>query len=82
MGTQHSGYLPLMATVPSAATTRKRKPRTVLLWGVYAPTIQDSSLPIAARRQHVRAIYRKLGVDSRVALTRLLIAPPGFARRN
>jgi DNA-binding CsgD family transcriptional regulator len=32
--------------------------------------------------QHVRAIYRKLGVDSRVALTRLLIAPPGFARRN
>lgn len=32
--------------------------------------------------QHVRAIYRKLGVDSRVALTRLLIAPPGFARRD
>jgi DNA-binding CsgD family transcriptional regulator len=32
--------------------------------------------------QHMRAIYRKLGVDSRVALTRLLIAPPTFARRN
>jgi DNA-binding CsgD family transcriptional regulator len=32
--------------------------------------------------QHVRAIYRKLGVDSRVALTRLLIAPPGSARRD
>jgi len=32
--------------------------------------------------QHVRAIYRKLGVDSRVSLTRLLIAPPGVARRN
>jgi DNA-binding CsgD family transcriptional regulator len=32
--------------------------------------------------QHVRAIYRKLGVDSRVSLTRLLIAPPGLARRN
>jgi DNA-binding CsgD family transcriptional regulator len=32
--------------------------------------------------QHMRAIYRKLGVDSRVALTRLLIAPPTLARRN
>jgi DNA-binding CsgD family transcriptional regulator len=32
--------------------------------------------------QHVRAIYRKLGVDTRVALTRFLITPPGPARRN
>jgi DNA-binding CsgD family transcriptional regulator len=32
--------------------------------------------------QHVRAIYRKLGVNSRVGLTRLLIAPPSPTRRN
>jgi DNA-binding CsgD family transcriptional regulator len=32
--------------------------------------------------QHVQAIYRKLGVDSRVTLTRLLITSPGPARRN
>jgi DNA-binding CsgD family transcriptional regulator len=32
--------------------------------------------------QHVRSIYRKLGVSSRVALTRALIAPVRGARRN
>jgi DNA-binding CsgD family transcriptional regulator len=32
--------------------------------------------------QHVRSIYRKLDVNSRVALTRALIAPPPTARRD
>ena len=32
--------------------------------------------------QHVRSIYRKLDVGSRVALTRALIAPPPAARRD
>jgi DNA-binding CsgD family transcriptional regulator len=32
--------------------------------------------------QHVRSIYRKLGVGSRVALTRALIAPQPAARRD
>lgn len=32
--------------------------------------------------QYVKRIYRKLGVDSRVGLTRALLAPPPSARRN
>ena len=32
--------------------------------------------------QYVKRIYRKLGVDSRVALTRRLLSPPSAARRS
>lgn len=64
-------------------TAREGEVATLVVDGLADREIAEQlSLSHHTVSQYVKRIYRKLGVDSRVGLTRALLAPPPSARRN
>jgi DNA-binding NarL/FixJ family response regulator len=64
-------------------TTREREVAALVVDGLSDPEIAERlSLSPHTVTQYVKRVYRTLGVDSRVTLTRALLRPPVPARRS